>query len=238
MKQYTSMDNQTDQKTNQTQVKTPKTNSNWLRTLSLGLGVIGIGILIGIGGYFLGANKTKIPQTVPVQPTPTTDPTAGWKIHTSAKLGVLVKYPSELFVKEFESGISFTSEPYPAGDVPGPLDLIQIVSKGSYISNSFDALFKASQGDDVPEAQHAVDVKIAKLNNLKVANYDAVEYVRDGISLPATQGRGPIGYEHHVLIKKNDQEFIDLVNQSMSIEKTKQRDLIFDQILSTFKFIQ
>lgn len=40
----------------ETQPQQPTSNSSWLKTLSIGLGVVGIGIVIGVGGY-LHTNK-------------------------------------------------------------------------------------------------------------------------------------------------------------------------------------
>lgn len=205
--------------------------------------VIIILILVGAGSYILGTKNSQpatenIIQTTPIpSPIPTTDPTSNWKTYTNTKYGYSIKYPSDLFVKDFETATSFTSEPYPTGEGPGPLDLIEIASKGNYVNNTFNALFKANQGEDVLEAHSAIDVQVTKLRNTKFGTYDAVEYIRDGLTPPKSDlGRGPIGYEHHVLIKKNDQEFIDLINQSMNVEKTKQRDLIFNEMVSTLKF--
>lgn len=84
-------------------------NSNWLRILSIGLGVIGIGILIGITGYFLGTKKSQPPvQKMVSQPSPTlspaeasvkaSDPTATWKTYVGTNYGYSLRYPSNLEV--------------------------------------------------------------------------------------------------------------------------------------------
>ncbi len=71
-------------------------NSSFLKTLSIGLGVVGIGILIGIGGYFLGAKKSQPPvQKIVVSPTPTPDPTANWNTYADDQENFLFKYPAE-----------------------------------------------------------------------------------------------------------------------------------------------
>ena len=217
--------------------------------LLLVLGIVVLVFVVGAGAYYFGTKQTQIisqpQQSTPVtttQPLPTSLPTnspsssttANWKIYSNQKWGLSIKYPQNLYVKEFEFCTSFTFEPYPAGEGLGPLDLIKISLKCSYIAQVYSALYKANQGDDVSEAHNAVDVKVTKLRNLKFGNYDAVEYIRDGLTLPRSGlGRGPIGYEHHVLIKKSDQEFIDLINQTMEVEKTKQRDPIFNYMASS-----
>lgn len=223
--------------------------SNQKGNFLIPIGITFLILIVGAGAYYLSTRQkqsiTQDKQNITVSPTATTqnlptappilDTTANWRTYNNQKLGISVKYPSDLFIKEFETSTSFTFEPYPTGEGPGPLDLIEISLRGSYVSQAFTALYKASQGDDVPEAHNAVDVKVTKLKNLKFGNYTAVEYIRDGLTPPKSGlGRGPIGYEHHVLIKKSEQEFIDLINQNMDVEKTKQRDVIFNEMITSF----
>lgn len=79
--------------------QTPQPNSNWLKTLSIGFGIIGIGILIGITGYFLGTKNIKpSTSTVSVSPTPTPDPTANWKTYTHSNF--TLKYPEIWYFKD------------------------------------------------------------------------------------------------------------------------------------------
>src|SRR5689334_5143254 len=101
------------------------------------LGIIFVILVVGIGAYYLGTKQnqsiTQDGQKIITSPTPTiqyTPTTSEWKTYKNEKWGVSIKYPSNLFVKEFETGTSFTFEPYPTGDVPGPLDLIEISIKG------------------------------------------------------------------------------------------------------------
>lgn len=231
---------------------TPSSNpiSNQRGNFLFIIGIVALVLVVGAGAYYLGKKQMQpIPQTpqqttpVPtvqvsptsVLPTPqSSSTTLNWKTYSNQKWNLSIKYPQNLYVKEFEFGTSFTFEPYPTGEGPGPLNLIEISLKGNYVTQAFNALFKASQGDDVPEAHNAVDVKVTKLKNLKLGNYDAVEYIRDGLTPPKSGlGRGPIGYEHHVLIKKSDKDYIDLINQTMEVGKTKQRDPIFNEMVSS-----
>lgn len=210
------------------------------------IGVILLVALVGAGAYYLGVKKNQTetlsqkPTSMPIA-TPTTyqaispDETTNWKNYNNPKLNITVKYPSDLFVEESETYAVFSFEPYPTGDFQRVPDNIQISLKGNYISGPFNALFKANQGEDVPEAHNAVDVKVTKIKNLKLGEFEAVEYIRDGLTLQGNSGlgRGLIGYEHHLLIKKNNQEFIDFINQNMEVEKTKQRDVIFNKMISS-----
>jgi len=80
-----------------------------------------------------------------------------------------------------------------------------------------------------------IDFYVGDIRNFSFGKYDAVEYIRDGITPPKSGlGRGSIGYEHNVLVKKNNQEFIDLLNDSMEVAKTQSRDPIFNEMVSSF----
>ncbi|GEM_PF-5298563 len=209
------------------------------------MGVILLVAFVGAGAYYLVVKKnqtetlTQKPTSMPivtpiVSQTTLPDETANWQTYNDQTLGVSVKYPPNLIIKKLEKAVAFSFEPYPTGDSQQPLDFITISLAENYKLVPFNALFKANQGDDVSEAHDAVDVKVTKIKNLKFGRYDAVEYIRDGL-IPHTSGlgRGFIGYEHYILIKKNDNEFIDIANKTMSVEKTKQRDTIFNKMISS-----
>lgn len=155
-----------------------------------------------------------------------------WKMYTSEKLGLSVKYPENFYLNEIGTSTFFSEVPFPTGEGPTLPDNILISLQSESVA--FTPLFNADQGEDVIQAHNAVDVKVEKIRNLKISNHDAVEYVRNGLISPTTGlGRGPIGYEHHYLIKKNEKEFIDVVNDSMQEEKAKQRDTIFSEMVSS-----
>jgi len=107
------MDNPTQeipqQQPTQPEIQTRQSNSSWLRTLSIGLGVIGIGLVIGIGGYVLGTKKSQPVQINPkpiskpisisptaVSPNDTSDETANWQTYSSNQYSYSIKYPKEL----------------------------------------------------------------------------------------------------------------------------------------------
>jgi len=205
-------------------------------------------LALGVAGYFAYQNNQlkkgsqKIIKLIPspkiVQPSPPRDETADWNNYTNEEFEYSIKYPPNLYLTE-ANNVLFTSEPEPEGGWgPGPSEVICVSIFGDYVSNDFDALYKAEKGDDVVEAHHAIYVKITKLNNLKFGNYDAVEYINDGVTPPKGDlGRGPVGYSHVILIKKNSEQFLELINTSMEVEKTKQRDPIFNQMVSTLQIM-
>lgn len=87
------------------QPETPpeNSNSNWLRTLAIGFGIVSIGTAIAVGGYFLGTKNSQSPvQKIVTQPSPTpVDETANWKTYTNTKFGISIKYPDILPPDEF-----------------------------------------------------------------------------------------------------------------------------------------
>jgi hypothetical protein len=211
-------------------------------------------ILVAGGAYYLGKMQQKPEQVIhatnspvataydmviatPLSTTePQESPTAAlnWKTYTNNKSGFSIKYPTTLSLTDSEFTTWFTFEPYPSGEVQ-PLETITI----SYMKElaAFKPLFDAKAGDDVIAAHNAIDVKVTKIKNLKLGSYDAVEYIRDGITTPKSGlGRGPIGYEHNFVVKKGNTEFIRFTNTTMDVEKTKQRDAIFNEMMTTLEF--
>jgi hypothetical protein len=212
-------------------------------------------IIVAGGAYYLGKMQQKPEQVLKAtsspEPTvlnmitsapsstavPQASPTASlnWKIYTNNKSGFSIKYPTTLNLTDSEFTTWFTFEPYPTGEVQPPLETIMI----SYMKElaAFKPLFDAKTDDDVIAAHNAIDVKVTKIKNLKFGSYDAVEYIRDGITPPKSGlGRGPIGYEHNFVVKKGNTEFIRFTNTTMEVEKTKQRDAIFNEMMSSLQF--
>ena len=93
------MDNQ-QQDLSQQPTQPASTSSSFFKTLSIGIGIVGIGIVIGIGGYFLAAKNIKNKPAVQpsLSPAPGKDTTANWKTYASEKLSF--KYPADKFTVE------------------------------------------------------------------------------------------------------------------------------------------
>jgi hypothetical protein len=62
-----------------------------------------------------------------------------------------------------------------------------------------------------------------------------VEYIHDGITPPKTDGRGPVGYSHIVLVKINNDTYIEVKNTSYVVQTTVNNDVIFNQMISTLQ---
>lgn len=77
----------------------PNSNYNWLRTLTIGFGIVSFCTAIGVIGYFWTIKNKPVEQQTQTalpsitQSSPTPDPTANWKIYTDPFYGYSFKYP-------------------------------------------------------------------------------------------------------------------------------------------------
>jgi len=211
-------------------------NSNWLKTLSIGLGVIGIGILIGIGGYLLGTKKSQPPvQKVIPQPSPTSiDETANWKTYENTQYGYLFKYPDTwAFKEEIPSFDEIARQEFRKIDID--LEMIVQLKK-----NKID-----------PKNPDNIDPKILeRLGGVGVEKPQALTKDYDQISgtLYRTSGSGIAGtlYRQDFIFTKAGRYFWIIFNirydskdtmpNKDTIQTEEQSNKTFDQILSTFKF--
>ncbi|MDO8620930.1 MAG: hypothetical protein Q7R31_01480 [Candidatus Levybacteria bacterium] len=82
----------------QPEIPPTNSNSNWLKTLAIGFGIVSIGTAIAVGGYFLGTKNSQpvIESKIVVQPSPTpADETANWKTYTDKNHLYSIRYPVE-----------------------------------------------------------------------------------------------------------------------------------------------
>lgn len=199
-----------------------------------------------VGGYLLWSGKG-IPNSdekyVDLKPNdsspsplslgPSSEISSEWKRYTNAKIGFSINYPKALTVYEMPSGVRFFKDPSVI-DTPLMDDDYFGVNLYDFKLIEFVPLFEASIGSDVPEAHKAVSVKITKLKNSKIKGYDVVEYIHDGVTVPMGDlGRGPIGYSHILLIKIAENKYLQIANNSMDPEITKQRDSQFAEIVKS-----
>lgn len=172
----------------------------------------------------------------PVIASLTPDPTSNWKTYTNQKLGFTIKYAPNVYFREIDPnyGMQLAFEPFPTQGEgqTGPFDFISIQSD-SYAAYGFNILQQADGGKTGIDIHQPCGVTITKIINRKFGTYDGVEYIYDGTTPPSGCGRDLIGYEHAILIRKNENEFIKLVNQSMDPTKTRQYDPIFNTIVAT-----
>lgn len=194
-----------------------------LKTISLGLGIIGIGSLIGIGGYFLGikdsgniiqdAAQQKVVVSSPAlnlnrEPTGSAT-TVNWKMYIDSKYNFSIKYPS-----------LWTEKP-PVSQTDNALVYI-------YPDESF--------GDDPDPIKYYIFIypenKLPNVNLTKESIGTYTVYKTD--QLPSRSGTLT------AFITKDDKKYIsisltpyDVKQLFISQEKYVK---IFNKILSTFKF--
>lgn len=213
-----------------------------------------LALVLGMaGGYFahgkIGLDKKSSNQEIanndteeqeqpsPTMPSPSIRPKELATYINGANVLYSIQYPTNLTLYSYSSGVSFYFDEY-TGMGPGPLNTIQILTATEDYSSEFDALYSADKGADVGEAQHAVDVKITKLGNIKIGNFDAVEYIRDG-TIPSTSGlgRGPIGYSHEIAIKLTNTQYIKLMNAGAQKKDEEAQEATFQKMLTSFKIL-
>ena len=213
-------------------------------------GILWIGIallvlaLVGVGAYFLGSRKTATtvtPEPVLTQiPTPTPDSTANWKIYTTREYGYSVKYPPDWEVVEAKPPntpdwthntlqenqlheVTFFKE---RTDLKiWPSNFIISVNKNpnnfdteSWALNYFVPLM-TDPTENLAEPKGKISMDSNTAYKFSVFQFDA--------------NRAEIG-----LVKNGNIyvfSFVDDTPNDQNLEKNKE---IYDQILSTFEFIE
>jgi len=168
-------------------------------------------------GLILIANKPKVsnlpPTQIPistVEPTPVPNPTENWKTYENEELGFTLKYPkewNEVGTGEFELGSGTKIE---SADKSFSLGLLTGINKGySYEKNKeFIYMFKQG-GGEVAEVTGGIASKTE-------VNYQGAKTITS-----------------FILSDKNEVYSLSLV----SSDKNNLTNSIFDQILSTFRFL-
>lgn len=208
----------------QPEIPSQQSNSNLLKILSIGLGVIGIGIIIGIGGYLLGTKKSQLPvqkAVSQVSPSPIPDPTANWKTYTNTEFGYQIRYPADWTLKQNTDSASPYPALYPAEDSLDYLSLrTTTFSPEDYIADLRSSAEKVVSGEVIVGQQTKTD--IAGITAYKIFTSSEAEggdkYV--------------IGFNNRTIII--GQHFNYIVSLPLD-GKTKLLE-IFNKILSTFKF--
>ncbi len=222
----------------------PTSNSSWLRTLSIGLGVIGIGFVIGIGGYFLGTknNKSSVvtyvtPTITQVSPTPTPDPTANWKTYTSEDTSFSFKYPSDWLYETKKTTLEIQKKKYNS----------TYILAGRPLTEEQRKMLGSIDINDAPKTYNEFSLVYA--SNTDFTNLSADSLVEELIKTRASQVDEP----KTVLLNKNIQaKEVGYGCQAYCIDVLfRNSDTIFDastgpnaetnialvhQILSTLKF--
>ena len=210
-----------------------KNKSSWVRPIRLGLGVIGIGLLIGIGGYILGLKGTKNiiqdatqKKLAVVSPIPTLDQTANpdsiganWKTYLNSANGFSFRYPSNWIYQDYSKGNSNEIE-IRFGKVLTEDHIGQTVPP--YPAGDFVLSYQKDNLSKIPEDFVKDYSSVSKTKLVEVSGIQATQIFYSGSAS---------GDSMTIILKKDD-----LVYKFSIPESVSSRLSIFDQILSTFKF--
>lgn len=232
------MDNsipQVQQETNQAipqqPIQSPQTGgTSSLKRIILILTTVILLLAIVGGAYLLGTKNnnsktvSQITPTATATPTPTSDPTANWKTYTNPKYGYSIKYPADWIEQvkcrggiAVDDYICFKSPDFTEDQQPN-------ITSGGLITidgNSQGSSFTAGSIDNFCQSRPLVT--ILECTQIKVDNISAIKRV------------GNDQYEDIGIIKNG--KFIISIRVEYTTSSKTQILKQFDQILSTFKFI-
>lgn len=194
------------------------------KMLLIGLGAFLIIIIGGGIGYFLGVDNSE--QTTPanttpivkVSPTPTPDPTANWKTYTNTKYGYEAKYPQSWYL--YETKIAPATVGFWIEKTEGE-------ASGVWVSvhENLSRLTPEEWWDkDIKKAANYQDLLNKTIREDRLVNgYSAffVQTDKDWQSRPGTW----------IFLNKDEKIYEIFTNFTEGANY-----MIFDQILSTFKF--
>ncbi len=221
------------------QQQTTSSNISWLKTLSIGFSLVSFCIAIGIGGYVLGTKKNQaVPQKQKVipttsQPSPTPDSTANWKMYTNKTYGYSFKYPADwIMMEENQIRTSFSNKKFDvAFELSNePLGFVLDIYKPSPISEFDKQLFNAKKDSIITDEKSYV--KTIKNYDLMIDGFRAVKSSQE--DLPGAPRDGVYKTKYGIDHNGSNYSVQFWSTTKDALDKNKE---IFDQILSTFQFI-
>lgn len=204
---------------------TPTKKSNPVLWLAIGFLFLSI---VGGGGYFV-MNFAKRPQPTPSPtptptPTETPDPTASWKTYTNENIGFLLKYPSDWSLKPYDISTNY------------PLHgLVQLASNIN--SESLDGMIILSYWDNqnrlsLEEIENKYKGE-AGGPDIYFPNGEMIDFLGKQAYKGENVSCAPMMCDRIAIIKET--KVIEIKSLYGAVNRNKE---IFDQILSTFKFIE
>ncbi len=198
-------------------------------------------IVAAIGGYLLYSGKITLPQKTSQQATSVNE-TTNWKTHTNTIVGYSFKYPDNLYVLDIElSTIRFFRNENEIS--PASLCLKQFVAETGYCSsgeldNNVILIgiekFGREKYKTFEERKEGKDGAIWGLSNYK--DSQGRDWVINGPATGQTaviEGEIAINDIYYVIDSVAGQGFYQT---GKSFDAEKELELLFKQILSTFKF--
>jgi len=184
-----------------------------------------------VGGFLVYQNQSKpasVPTTLVTQPSPTPDETANWKTYKSA-CGFSLQYPTDYQILE------------QTPDCLSPLHSDyggEIIKEGMLISSdNRKTMILTILVNIKPKTQNFSEVinmyykqYFSTEEERKVININGLQAVKSKVS-KYVQGDNTPGDGQYVLIKKDEKLYLFMISTDEG------RLDIWDQILSTFKFL-
>ena len=243
------MPEQVQQPTPQSQGATTPKSTNWKKIILTVL-IISVvtGVIIGAYWFFVLNKSSDVsdltgpvpkPQVSTSTPSAKKDETAGWKVFKSAKVTYEFKYPPSFGLSEKEKSITIKPSEYSETSIEscGP----QVLTKGWRMSVTYDDSFVGEK------------ITLKQLTNYEFAftskDFEKVEKYEttlDGQEAMRLTYKGPLKISDCYLSPTESMERILTVNkdglyfaiEARYLNKDKESVInIFNQILSTFKFL-
>lgn len=189
-------------------------------------------IALGIGGYLLYQKQIKptSPLQNPQASQSTPDETANWEIYTNKTYKYNLKYPRQLAYSGKDSTVYFSEN-------TTPMNILKYRIEVNKIKRNFEKIYNAPDDFFIQDEIDTLGHKFIKQKNLLIDNVKAVSYKYELSNDQIKKGETG-GLTQGIIINK-DGLMIEVIIQSTTIPPaTPWFDLQeFDQILSTFKFI-
>lgn len=192
-------------------------------------------LTIAVLGFFIipkiitNQNKITSPSAI-LNSTP--DPYPGWKTYKNSTLSFTIRYPRNWFVKEYQDYAAHFYDTEPNEATPGAIKVKFLSSQEKVDIAEFEKIAKLNPGQEIREP---LDVKsiITKTSNLKVGDYQGIEY---DINRNFTAPQGPRTEYRHIYEIKKDETILEFISTDQTKEAQQIFDPIFQQIISSIKF--
>ena len=174
--------------------------------------------ILAVGAVVLVYQYYWQPQTAPAPPEPSADETANWKTYRNEEYGFEIKYPNDWYIyANNSSDVFIQSTKEESGGIPGPhINAFEIEAKSITLNTT---LLQAIQG-------RVDEIKKAGINftqeNIKIGG-------KDGLKIKTVCEGVGCGAPEWFVINGN---YFYYFNSNLGYSN------IFDQILSTFRFLE
>lgn len=176
-------------------------------------------------------NQTQVSSpSVILDPTP--DPYSGWKTYKNSTYGFTLRFPRNWYVKEYRDYAAHFYDTDPSEATPGAIKVKFLKSQENVDTAEFEKIAKINPGQEIREP---LDVKstITKIRNLKIGDYEAVEY---GINRNFTAPEGPRTEYRHIYEINKDNTILEFISTAETKEAQQIFDPLFGQMISSIKF--